>query len=720
MLSLLQKYRKNTMRKPLLSRGLILVGVCLLSVAALPGVSQNLQRTAQRVPGFFDWSMVHVIYPRTGPMDKMIAAERDPRAMMIWQRQLGRVYWRGRTTGTRYTANGATAKHPDWSIYLGQSGTAAAMFPAEFDYNASGAPDCVNDFIVFPVNAGGTDTQPNIVAFDELYSGTDPAGICNRTPSASDSGTSAEVYWSYNVHGITGGAVTTSPTYSYDQTGVGTGTKIAFVESGNGKAHFHVLAWQAGDGQNASDLQSVGLGEIFVATVDTAERGTGYAVGDEGTISGGSTANGATLATYTVATLNDKTTGAVGKITITAPAGFGYATGNGVATTATSGNGTGLEVHITSVGNPETINSSTFVTVTPVIGSGTATDLAFGNSTDTLSSPFIDYQHDMAYVGTDDGRLYRIKDVFCMGINGANPDCTNESIGPAPSIDTTWGGQGYVQVCAGKLSSPDYDYGTGNVFVGCENGNLYSVSQTGAVSSLLVGTGTTYGGIVDGPAVDEVNGFVYAVSGAGSASGGANGVLVQTTTTDLASNVMVPVGTGDDCNIHEPIPNNAYLTGITTDGAAVYVAGVTGSIPSCTPTSNATGPTLELYAVGLTGNGTLRPGAPAGSDEGGGPGYEWAPMTDFYNATLGNEFLFLGTLQDQINVASVDLTTGVDEGKVQEGMGVTGMVVDNDSSDAQASSFYFGALGENTTCNNKTVTTDAGGCAVKLTQATVR
>ncbi|HEX5423135.1 MAG TPA: hypothetical protein VFW94_06255 [Candidatus Acidoferrales bacterium] len=705
------------MRKPLLSRGPLLAGVCLLSLAVLPGIGENSQPAAKRVPGIFDWTMRHAIYSRTGPMDKMMAAERDPRAMMIWQRQLGRWRWRRNSQGPA-----TNSTHRDWSIYLGQNGTAPAMFPAEFNADASGAPDCVNDFVVFPIDATGSTAQPNIVAFNELYSGTAGGnGTCNRKASTSDTGTAAEVYWSYNVEGIPGGgAVTTSPAYSFDVNGTGTGKKIAFVESGSGNAHFHVLAWKAGDGKQASNFQSVGLGEISgIPTI--ANGGTGYARNDTVTVSGGSTA-----ATYRVRRVGrqGRITGIVAQLALIS-SGFGYTTANGVGTT-TNGGGTGLTLNITAL-SPTTI--TTFSATTPVVGSGTASDLAFGTSTDTRSSPFPDYGHDTVYVGNDAGQLYRIKDVFCMGTNG-NPDCGSVSSGPAPSIDPSWGTGGFVQVCNGTLSSPDYDYFTGNVFVGCSDGALYAISQSGAVTSLQVGDGTTRGGIVDGPAADGVNGFVYAVSGSGAASGGASGVLVQAKTTDLSSNVMVPIGTGGQCDIHEPVPNNAYLTSITSAGALVYVEGVFGTVPGCAPTSNAGGfpPTMMIYGVTLSAKGTLTPGAPTFATPttgtgslAGGPGYEWAPATEFFNETTGHDWLFLGTLQDQGNVTSSDITTGFLGGGIitvrQEGMGVSGMVMDNDSPDAQASSFYFGAMGENATCNNTTLTTAKGGCAVKLTQA---
>ena len=52
--------------------------------------------------------------------------------------------------------------------------------------------------------------------------------------------------------------------------------------------------------------------------------------------------------------------------------------------------------------------------------------------------------------------------------------------------------------------------------------------------------------------------------------------------------------------------------------------------------------------------------------------------------------------------------------------GPSGIIVDNEANTTtfpQAASIYFNALHQNAACNNNTVTTDTGGCAVKLTQA---
>ncbi len=245
--------------------------------------------------------------------------------------------------------------------------------------------------------------------------------------------------------------------------------------------------------------------------------------------------------------------------------------------------GTGSASNLQNVLTPLTI--STFTPTAPAPGSGTATDLALGASTsgtDTLSSPFVDYSHDLAYVGNDIGMVYRIKDVFCTGIN---PDCAGATP-PAPSLDGSWGTGGEVTIggsCAGttgKLTGPVLDSVSQNVYVGCADGKLYQITQAGTVTSLQVGDGQTartYGGIVDPPVVDSVNGFVYAVSG--SANNGANGVLVQAKV-PFSTSVAVPIGAGNQCNMHAPALNNAYYTSPSSAGALIYVAGVLGSCGS--------------------------------------------------------------------------------------------------------------------------------------------
>lgn len=611
--------------RPLLLRSpLILLAACAVCFLAVSLSGHEDETHSGRLPGFDDWTMHHVVYPQFGPLDRMRTAERDPRATLSWRKGFGRMRRVSRERGFRRLRR-------DWSINLGAGGTATGMYPAKFSFDVTAAPSCVNDYAIYPIDAVGSSTQPNIVAFNNLYSGTGAGGTgtCNRTtPPADDDGTDATVLWSYNVDAV-GGAVTTSPVISYDLSGGPiTGTTVAFVESAAGSAaHFHVLAWRAGDGQDTTDPD-------------------------------------------------------------------------------------GLQNTL----KPAQI--TTFVTTAPAAGSGTATDLALGaatTGTDTLSSPFVDYQHDLAYIGNDIGVLYRVKDVFCVS---SNPDCAG-SPKPAPSLDTSWGTGGAVTVGGGcgVLTGAVEDFVSGNVFVGCSDGNLYGFNSTGtplSPSHVLLGDGTTFGGIVDPPIVDGANGFVYAVSGTNDTSP----VLAQTTTAFTGTR-RVGLGTAPTApgeNLHAPTFNSGYLFSATSTNWVIFSCGY-----------DSTGTISTLYAVGFNASRQMNIAAPptanqfalsTGVDE-------CSPLTQFVNAPgfplPTTDWLFLSLFSAQ-TISNFDVNNVTSSGfpggftsTASFGIagGTSGVIVDNESDAVvQASSIYFSSLAS-AACG----VGGTGFCAVKLTQS---
>ena len=364
--------------------------------------------------------------------------------------------------------------------------------------------------------------------------------------------------------------------------------------------------------------------------------------------------------------------------------------------------------NLQNVLKPKTINA--FSANAPAAGSGGATDLAMGASTsgtDTLSSPFIDYARDIAYVGNDLGVIYRIKNVFCT----ANPACSGATP-PAPSIDATWGGSGSVTVGAGscsgaalaKLTDPVPDFVTGNVFVGCSDGKLYGFTSSGTVlagSPVTVGNGTATGHIVDSPIVDGVNGFVYVVSGS-SASG--NAVLVQTKT-NLTSAKTVAIGTGGVFNLHTPQFNDAYFSSATFTNWLIYAVGYDAA-----GNFDLFGATFDASRNLLTGAGTpahvLAIGTP--------PACEYSPLTEFLNGA--NDWLFVSLLcAGPGNIGSMKIATfpAALTTVGTAGNGTSAIIVDNASAVVQASSIYLGTQNVNAACTGN----GTGGCAVKLTQA---
>ena len=103
-----------------------------------------------------------------------------------------------------------------------------------------------------------------------------------------------------------------------------------------------------------------------------------------------------------------------------------------------------------------------------------------------------------------------------------------------------------------------------------------------------------------------------------------------------------------------------------------------------------------------TTNGTTALTSAAGADA--------SPLTEYYNPTLGKDFLFVGVTNHCTAttsggtagcVMSLDITAGfptVNAGttSLAAAGGTTGIIVDNDSSIAQASSIYYATKTGNT------------------------
>ena len=616
------------MRKIFSVSPLVLCGLCLVGLygCSANGLGSNLtgdppvgqvkqpaQPTEHANGVVQDWSTHHALYPSIGEIGALTALQHDPRAILSWQ-AAEREYW-NRRRAPRHLFGVQGAPQRDWSISLGSGTTAPNMYPAKYSFDVTAPPDCTNDFVVFPVNVatGVAGTQPNIVGFNDLYSGTTGGtGICNRAPSGSDTGVAAEVYWTYNV-AAEDGQVSTSPALSLD------GQKVALVETGSGTtAHFHVLAWAQFDGTNASNLQDV-----------------------------------------------------TQPVQIT-PSGIGFATS------------------------------------APIEQSGSATDLALvpssGTASDTLSSPFVDFAHDAAYVGNDSGTLFRVINVFCT------PVCIDGGT-EAPSLDPSWGTGGALATgCSGTLTGPIVDGGTGNIFVGCSDGKIYGFTSSGsplANPSVTVGNGGATGGVVDPPMVDAVRHFVYGV--AGSSSGG-TAVMVQASSVDLSSPVISTIGAGGVHNIHSPSFNSAYFSSLTSSDWLLYDWAF-----------NSAGTEIEIYAATFGAGHVMNSGAAAnGFAVSGSSANELSPTTEFLNGSTDQ--LFVSGLSSnnpnfvEYNIASgsplvntfpttfppVDGSNAVGA-STAEGSGSSGIIVDNDSGSAQASSIYIGVLVSNT--------------AVKLTQS---
>jgi hypothetical protein len=216
------------------------------------------------------------------------------------------------------------------------------------------------------------------------------------------------------------------------------------------------------------------------------------------------------------------------------------------------------------------------------------------SSAATLSSPFVDYSTDTAYVSDDGGNVYAIAPVF-----SANPT-------HPPAVLSGWP----VEVKASLLLTPPvYDPTSKNVFVASTTGTEFFIrtagSRTGSClrgSAPCVGSNTfafTGGGsIQEAPVVDSITGRVWVF---GTQTGGPSGSYVVQTDTKLSASSVVKakIGIGTRNAIHAGTPDYKYFTDAAT--GKFYVCG-----------QNTAG-AGQLYAFGFDASGVMNTTPVAGS-----------------------------------------------------------------------------------------------------------
>jgi hypothetical protein len=303
----------------------------------------------------------------------------------------------------------------------------------------------------------------------------------------------------------------------------------------------------------------------------------------------------------------------------------------------------------------------------------TMTSLTFSpTKDDTTSSPWVDYSADVAYVGADDGHLYKITGVF----KGT------------PALAPGWP----VLIALNyRLSPPVLDSNLNFLMVGSGNGSLYQVNTnnpSAAFLRLTIGKkGAKSSGILTAPVVDVTNGTTFAAS---ANDGISSAVLVQADTSTLTVLTKVTLGQGSFVGvvglyIQEPAFDNQYFNG--PSGGNIFVCGT------------ASGDTSPWeYSFGFTGatmNSTtsfsqqLLPSTAA----------QCTGWTEFFNPNIpvgtGTDFFFFGLTQDCTGPSSLGcLVERVNNTTVATATlngGPSGIIVDNYSTAGQASNVYVTA-----------------------------
>jgi hypothetical protein len=351
------------------------------------------------------------------------------------------------------------------------------------------------------------------------------------------------------------------------------------------------------------------------------------------------------------------------------------------------------------------------------------------SATNTLSSPWVDYATDKAYVGSDDGKIYRVSCVFKCALNSN------------PTVDWTFtlplAGTGGASATP---NGPVYDSDTGRLFVADQLGELWTlnVSVTPPVvfaGPVMIGGGgcaaahppgrtgtgtncTASGGaygIPDPVLLDSSSGKIFAFSGNDGTLG--NSAVAAQLNEDLTGLVRTHVGFGSrgntttNANLYSGTFDNDFFGATPTNGQ-LFLCGTSGSDTSS-----------YLYWIGFTSYPTMNSSYTGRITRGTSAGVPCSPITEIYNPNVD-----FGSNHHDIIISSLagagsdgllrtdDISTGTITGTLS-GLsypgGTSGIIWDNTSTQVQASSVYFSTLGTNVS---------TGGCsgnihcAVKLTQ----
>ena len=227
-----------------------------------------------------------------------------------------------------------------------------------------------------------------------------------------------------------------------------------------------------------------------------------------------------------------------------------------------------------TVGSPVTLtpvaNSAYRSCTAPCMTTILLKDASHVVTDDRTSSVFPDYNSDTIWVGGAVGWLHKISGAF----KGTPAEVTAGGfpVQVNPSSPNT-------------LSSPVYDTGSSNVFVGDLGGFLYRVSPAGVVTkSAQIDFGT---GIVSGPIVDVTSGKVYVFSSSDGTTNCVSGTQPCTAVFEFATNfaaanngteAVVGASTLSPNPIFEGAFDSNYVASVNATGN-LYVCGNTGGPP---------------------------------------------------------------------------------------------------------------------------------------------
>ncbi len=541
------------------------------------------------------------------------------------------------------------------------------------------------------VTAGTNGTQANVVGFNNLYSGSGTPFCTGKTfPTFIFSYESGD------------GGVSTSPVISLD------GTKIAYIENdSNIGAILHVL--------------TIGTGTEFGSCTNSGTAAPTCAIGITGPVVPGSTA-GSTATDFMIPLLAAFAT-ATSPTATAIPDTRSSPFVNYNTDTLYVGDNTGNLYSVTpgflgtptlAGGNfPVTVSSGNFLNSPVVDVSGTG-NIFIGDSLSNV------YEYSSA--GVLEGASKSIGNGTNGGIwGGAVVDSTNQKVYYTTNCSGTGGESALAQIpftstglgtvitsidtngegCSGTDSpqyaaTPDNQYYTKGISSSsaANNGHII-VSYQGTGSLRLAQWGFTSGNLVTTRQFDANNFLLTSVGSSPSTEfEGKDVVYTPTALTQAGNTVTVTTAT------------NAFFT-----GDVVTIAGVAAGTGGCTAAAvaaiNGEQTVTVLSATQFTFTSTVSATIASGA----------CHLTGSSATGPTQDYVFFGTGQPSVWTFTLPMTsstpTATATNTTSVAGGTSGIIVDNDSNDGQASSIYFGTQATSTTqCG-----TTAAYCAVKLTQS---
>jgi hypothetical protein len=288
---------------------------------------------------------------------------------------------------------------------------------------------------------------------------------------------------------------------------------------------------------------------------------------------------------------------------------------------------------------------------------GAMSSTTIGAASNLLSSPWVDYPSDTAYVALDNGFLYKITGVF----NGT-PNVVN--VAPWPK-----------RISGGAvLTSPVLDASTGNVFLGSGGGQLFSVNvnNPATVTTIQIGrNAATNPNIRDSVIFDPSGATLYAVTSNDAVLTGAAVVQVNATSLAVVSRVLLGQGstTGSFVNLYDGDFDNNHVNNPATGHMLICGTGTADTTP-------------YRYLLNFNASGILQPGSSTQISTNGAA--RCSPVTEFFNDNIagGTDFFFWGVTRNCPASAGIQgcvmaLTNETTLTSLQLSGGTSGILIDN-------------------------------------------